>query len=52
MLQLGAGDQRLDARVGLDLSKRFKFIAERKNLVTARFKHASDDQPGRTAWFD
>ncbi len=52
VLELGAGDQGLDAGVGLDLRKRLKFIGERKDLVTARFKHAADDQSRRAAWID
>jgi hypothetical protein len=52
MLQLGARDQGLEARIGLDLGKRFKLIGKGKDLMTARFKHAADDQPRGAARID
>jgi hypothetical protein len=44
VLELGARDQRLDARIGRDVSERFALIGKRDDLVTARFEHAADDQ--------
>ena len=44
MFELGAGNQGLDAGIGPDLGKRFKLVGERKDIVPARFKHASHDQ--------
>jgi hypothetical protein len=52
VLELGAGNQSIDTMIGLDLGKRFKLIGERKNIVPARFQHASDDQPRRATGID
>ena len=52
VLELGAGNQRLDTGIGPDLDKRLKLIAEGQHLMPARFQHASDDQPGRAAGID
>jgi hypothetical protein len=37
VLELSARDQRLDARIGLDVSERFALIGKRDDLVTACF---------------
>ncbi len=52
VFEFGAGNQRIDARIGFDLRKRGALIFELKHLVIARTKHATDDQPGCTARID
>ena len=52
MLELGAGNQGVDAGIGPDLSKRFKLIGERNDIVPARFQHASNDQSRRATGID
>jgi hypothetical protein len=52
VFELGAGNQRVDTVIGLDLGKRFKLIGERKNIVPARFQHASHDQSRRATGID
>jgi hypothetical protein len=52
VLELSARDQRLDARIGLDVSERFALIGKRDDLVTACFEHAADDQSRRAARID
>jgi hypothetical protein len=52
MLELGAGDQRIDAVISLNLDERVAIVGERHHLMTARFEHAGDDQSSRTARID
>ena len=52
MFKLGAGDQRFDIRIDLDLVKCVALIGEGKDLVTTRCKHAGDDQSSRATGID
>jgi hypothetical protein len=49
MFKLGAGNQRIDRVIGLDLGERVELIGKRHDPVTARFQHAPDDQSRRAA---
>jgi hypothetical protein len=44
VLELGAGNKRLDAGVGPNLDECFELIGKRNDLMAACFKHAADDQ--------
>jgi len=52
VLELGAGNQRVNIEIGPDLGKCLELIVEGQHLMPARFQHASDDQPGRAAGID